>query len=42
MNLVAEETNLVDLVWPAEERPPYPEEEIYTHELEFAGEWPRW
>ncbi|XP_042203854.1 uncharacterized protein LOC121853643 isoform X2 [Homarus americanus] len=40
IELVAEETNLVDLVWPAEERPPYSQDPIYIHELQFAGK--RW
>ena len=29
----------MDLVWPAEERPAYPEDPVYIHELHFAGEW---
>ncbi|MPC27249.1 Xaa-Pro aminopeptidase 2 [Portunus trituberculatus] len=40
ISLVAEETNLVDLVWPAEVRPAYPEDPIFIHELDFAGK--RW
>ncbi|XP_069163625.1 uncharacterized protein [Procambarus clarkii] len=40
ITLVAEETNLVDLVWPSSERPPYSEEPIFIHELQFAGK--RW
>ncbi|KAK4301818.1 hypothetical protein Pmani_026085 [Petrolisthes manimaculis] len=36
MVMVAEETNLVDLVWPTE-RPPYPQQPIYIHDLQFAG-----
>lgn len=37
VTLVAEETNLVDLVWPGELRPPFPSDPIYIHELNFAG-----
>lgn len=37
IEMVAEETNLVDLVWPTEERPPYPQQPIYIHEIQFAG-----
>ncbi|KAG0728099.1 Xaa-Pro aminopeptidase 1 [Chionoecetes opilio] len=40
VSLVTEEINLVDLVWSAEERPPYPNDTIYIHELDFAGK--RW
>ncbi|XP_068204173.1 uncharacterized protein [Palaemon carinicauda] len=32
-----EETNLVDLVWPEDERPSYSEDPIFIHELQFAG-----
>ncbi|KAK8724909.1 hypothetical protein OTU49_010972 [Cherax quadricarinatus] len=40
IELIGEETNLVDLVWPLEERPPYSEDPIFIHELQYAGK--RW
>ncbi|XP_076058847.1 xaa-Pro aminopeptidase 1-like isoform X2 [Oratosquilla oratoria] len=37
IELVPEEMNLVDVVWPDSERPPYVQDQIIIHELEFAG-----
>ncbi|KAK7068099.1 Xaa-Pro aminopeptidase 2 [Halocaridina rubra] len=37
ITLRAEETNLVDLVWPEGERPPHSTDPIFIHELQFAG-----
>lgn len=37
IQLVAEETNLVDLVWPEEERPPESDSPLFIHELAHAG-----
>ena len=31
------ETDLIDLIWPADERPPKPSGTIEIHSLEFAG-----
>ncbi|XP_070000806.1 uncharacterized protein [Penaeus vannamei] len=38
--MVPLERNLVDAIWPVTERPPYSQDPIYVHELQFAGK--RW
>ncbi|XP_064108547.1 uncharacterized protein LOC135216931 isoform X1 [Macrobrachium nipponense] len=40
IEFIQEETNLVDLVWPDDERPSYSEDPLFIHELQFAGK--RW
>ncbi|XP_042885585.1 uncharacterized protein LOC122261838 isoform X2 [Penaeus japonicus] len=35
--MVPVERNLVDAIWPVTERPPYSQDPIYVHELQFAG-----
>ncbi|KAF2352830.1 Creatinase N-terminal [Trinorchestia longiramus] len=35
--LVGESTNLVDQVWPEEQRPPRVEDELFVHEIEYSG-----
>lgn len=38
--MVPLERNLVDAIWPVTERPPYSQDPIYVHELQFAGNSP--
>ncbi|XP_018018253.2 xaa-Pro aminopeptidase ApepP-like [Hyalella azteca] len=40
LELVAEKVNLVDAVWSPQERPPRVKDDLFVHELSFAGvEW---